>query len=971
MVNGKRIVPNACRSKAKPTVCKHEAPWTNRVSPPWMTAPLVVCKGIAKTFTLRCSGVRNWLGQILGLRNDEWVNGTMPGLCVAFAGSNTDVKPNDRLPITTATHEEKCKYKCVKKSTLKKTTRATQRTQNVSNGYFGGYIGKRQPAGSLETKKCVDKLFTLRSKMAGQGKAAQLRAASGRLITDMEMNSTYRGAVEVFNLCRNLHPHDVLFAECIRTFSSCTIDGRSWMYKLDGTQLNRSMKECCLQSYIPPTKKPNVRTDRSKANDIDIYGFRPLQHPWRLLSPYEFLRTWRAEPLLVPTYYENRGEPARTRWTDEGAKFVRTPEYKEGKLAVKPGIHYVVLQSATNEYTTFPEHPADLLGIFRNAWVLMRRTRPYVIVIEGLRMPSASRPETENAKYCSLFFRPWTLLKGDFQVPHLSLLGCDREAIEKVYEDVVAPDTKKSKVETTLQKGRASNEISDSVQTIPLLQHVHWHRAWEEYVRGHVVSESAACLIRSFLLKTIAASGATGDAADNSDADASGDDPDLPPLRLSAATLRQVLSPSTTNQVDVLEQDLRVDPKMGDKLKQKAKTTIMKSEYQKSIEIGRAVWLTPGSDEPVIEKGCPGDMYQNEYSDHIAARRVLKETANSANAPFNVERNAAATWFSSEEAGATIDALFSTIMQEEEKPNPEQKSFLQHFVRRLKVEIVEARLQMQNSSSEEPLLDIIHGFPGTGKSRVIGWMRRLMEAGLGWEHGVQFVCLAFQNAMAAQINGNTIHHWSGIPCRSVDGNTTGDRHKQSIKCQALRVVIIDELSMISAELLGALAYVMTKAIRIAGTYKKRKDGSTRAFGGVNMIMCVDWWQLQPVTGTCLCSNPLDIPAGRAQDALNLLWGSGMDTVRRFWSLTQLMRCQDVWYNSFLQQCREGNLAKDMYCFFHGLSTYSAATLSCSCNDDLVDDPVLGRYKRSWAEEFMKGCGDMGTFIKSLRACRQA
>ena len=103
---------------------------------------------------------------------------------------------------------------------------------------------------------------------------------------------------------------------------------------------------------------------------------------------------------------------------------------------------------------------------------------------------------------------------------------------------------------------------------------------------------------------------------------------------------------------------------------------------------------------------------------------------------------------------------------------------------------------------------MIHGFPGTGKSRVISWMRKLMEEGLGWEHGVQFVCLAFQNAMAAQINGNTLHHWTGIPCRAVDGNTTGDRHKQSIKCQALRVVIIDELSMISAELLGSIEYVI-------------------------------------------------------------------------------------------------------------------------------------------------------------------
>ena len=68
----------------------------------------------------------------------------------------------------------------------------------------------------------------------------------------------------------------------------------------------------------------------------------------------------------------------------------------------------------------------------------------------------------------------------------------------------------------------------------------------------------------------------------------------------------------------------------------------------------------------------------------------------------------------------------------------------------------------------------------------------MMEEGLGWEHDVQFVCLAFQNAMAAQINGHTIHHWSGIPARNEDGNATGDKHKQSMKCTALRVVMIDE-----------------------------------------------------------------------------------------------------------------------------------------------------------------------------------
>ena len=75
---------------------------------------------------------------------------------------------------------------------------------------------------------------------------------------------------------------------------------------------------------------------------------------------------------------------------------------------------------------------------------------------------------------------------------------------------------------------------------------------------------------------------------------------------------------------------------------------------------------------------------------------------------------------------------------------------------------------------------------------------------------MQFVYLAFQNAMAALINGH--HHWSGIPARATaeSGCGFGDSHKLSTKCQSLRVLIIDELSMVSAELFGALQYVVRK-----------------------------------------------------------------------------------------------------------------------------------------------------------------
>ena len=46
-------------------------------------------------------------------KHDEWLNGTMPGLCVAFTGSNTDVKPNDRLPTNPESHESCCHKKGV------------------------------------------------------------------------------------------------------------------------------------------------------------------------------------------------------------------------------------------------------------------------------------------------------------------------------------------------------------------------------------------------------------------------------------------------------------------------------------------------------------------------------------------------------------------------------------------------------------------------------------------------------------------------------------------------------------------------------------------------------------------------------------------------------------------------------------------------------------------------------------------
>ena len=76
--------------------------------------------------------------------------------------------------------------------------------------------------------------------------------------------------------------------------------------------------------------------------------------------------------------------------------------------------------------------------------------------------------------------------------------------------------------------------------------------------------------------------------------------------------------------------------------------------------------------------------------------------------------------------------------------------------------------------------------------------------------------------------------------------------------------------MISAELLGALEAVVKTAVRVKGTYKKRRKGEKSVFGGVNIVMLWDFWQLHPVSGTYLASDPDLVPGyGLARNAVDI------------------------------------------------------------------------------------------------------
>ena len=185
------------------------------------------------------------------------------------------------------------------------------------------------------------------------------------------------------------------------------------------------------------------------------------------------------------------------------------------------------------------------------------------------------------------------------------------------------------------------------------------------------------------------------------------------------------------------------------------------------------------------------------------------------------------------------------LQRRTERPTAEQLVILQTIVERITEEAAkEQGAQVSNSSTNQPLFDLAHGHPGCGKSRLIAWMRELFETVLGWKHGVQFVCLAFQNTMAAQIAGETIHHWCGMSVgEGAGGSVVRDTDKLSAKCQLLRWLLIDEISMVSAHLFGQLEMAVLGVVRRKSPYRLDTGGKARPFGGINVLLFGDMWQL--------------------------------------------------------------------------------------------------------------------------------
>ena len=148
--------------------------------------------------------------------------------------------------------------------------------------------------------------------------------------------------------------------------------------------------------------------------------------------------------------------------------------------------------------------------------------------------------------------------------------------------------------------------------------------------------------------------------------------------------------------------------------------------------------------------------------------------------------------------------------------------------------------------------------------------------------GFSFSVVALQALVAALLGGDTIHHALGIPCFGRKGQTAqGDRSMEVAKrVLQLRWLIIDEISMVSAKLLATIDMKLRSVVRVLGTQKKAENSVERSFGGLNVLMCGDFWQLPSPDGGYLGDIPAEFirnarkyePGPTIVHGQSLLWG---------------------------------------------------------------------------------------------------
>ena len=176
------------------------------------------------------------------------------------------------------------------------------------------------------------------------------------------------------------------------------------------------------------------------------------------------------------------------------------------------------------------------------------------------------------------------------------------------------------------------------------------------------------------------------------------------------------------------------------------------------------------------------------------------------------------------------------------------------------------------------------GSAGAGKTYVLNSYIRFLKS-----KSISVAVTASTGIAATHMNGMTIHSWSGMGVKDsigiVDLNRMSERRYMKTRMKKVQVLIIDEISMLHKKQLEVVDFIL-----------QFFKGNNKAFGGIQVVLSGDFFQLPPVTKN----------DEKNRDKFCFMANSWVDANFTICYLTEQYRQEDNELNEILNDIRGGS-----------------------------------------------------------------